>query len=301
MVKRVIHNNFLFVVAVFFLIVTVGCGSDAEKDSAQQKSTAKPHTEKNMASEKDASSSDEFSTEIPSGFKRIPTRPIHANSGEFHSLWGPLLHQKEVYVPSFDELPDMTPDSARPVKASEITRKALYVQNNMNGQMQSFNVLYTDTRLFTSTQLFSSMSPVSYLKEVLFDTTAAGVAFNPPSRVMKRDLGDVTYLMKTGIAELIGFLETGGIEPDGTPYSQLAVEAFNKNQPYQVLYYWMKSYRTPRLNDDWKQAEASKLKAYWELNFPGSRKRAKGELDWFMNTHGANPELETLSAFWADR
>ena len=286
----------------FFMIILTGCKSDVEKTTQKQDNSAgKSQVVKGKIPENSNPLTDNLNSEIPVNFTRIPTQPIQSNPGDFHLLWGPLLNIKEVYAPSFDEFPAMSPDTVRPVKASEVIKKSLYVEYEINGTPQLFNVLYTDIRLFTSTQMLRKLAPVKYLEEVLFDTNSVGVAINSPSRIMRRDVGDVTNITKTGIAELIGFLETGGNEPEGIPYSQLSIDSFNKNKPYQALYYWMKSYRTPRPDDNWKQAESAKLKSYWDLNFPGARERALGELNWFINTHGATPELEFLSGSWTNK
>lgn len=234
---------------------------------------------------------------VMADFKPIPTRKPAPNDGDFHGLWSPLLQLEAVYTPSFilDSFPlPETSQTARSINIKDLNEKVLYVQADFNGSLERFNVLYTDTRLFNDPTVVTKHNPLEYLKEVLYDTQSGGVAFNPPSRVMNRDVGDVTYLFKTGIAEVIGFLESKGLEPSNRPYHELALEAAKQNKPFQVLYYWARSFRTPRADDDWKQAELVKVQAYHELNFPGSRERALGELKWFLETHGANPEGSAL-------
>lgn len=229
-------------------------------------------------------------------FNLIPTAAVPDQTGDFDRHFGALKSLPAVYVPSFvhesTALPT-DPSEARAVAVEDLHEKVLYVSGGEGGQTALYNVLYTDRAIFTAGTLVRQLRPVDYLKEVLFDATAKGVAFNPRSRFMTKDFGFTSYMYKTGMAELIGFLEAAP-HPENKPYHELALDAADSGEHYQVLYYWMKSFRTPRDGDDWKQAELAKVKAYYDLDFPGSRERARSELRWFIDNHGSSPEREAL-------
>ena len=120
------------------------------------------------------------------------------------------------------------------------------------------------------------------------DTKGAEIAF-----VREDHEGVYSSLNREGVAEMIGFLEVKD-NPDGRPFHVLANEAAARGEHYQVLYYWGRSYRTPRAGDDWKQCEVAKLRAYEAMDFPGSRQRARSELQWMMSTH-PSPQVEALA------
>lgn len=239
----------------------------------------------------------------PEGFVDIPQRPFDPKNGDFQTVWRGLLELEHVFFPVFLSLDSasMTPETARPIRAEDLEQRILYVQNDglSQGALQSFNVIYSDPRLLESGTMCQRMKPEPYLEHVLFDPNTVGLAFNPPSRVMKRVLAeDTLYINKVGVAELIGFLQVGCSEPEGTTYCELAKEAFGKELYYQTLYYWAKCFRDPRPGDDWQHCYLEKLKSYHALDFPGARERAANELAWYINEHGGTIEHSSLMASW---
>ena len=238
----------------------------------------------------------------PEGFVEIPNRPYDPSNGDFQTVWKPLLELEHVLFPVFLSLDqNITPETARPLKMSDLDQKILYVQSDVfgNGALQPFNVFYSDPRLLQPGTMCQQMKPGAYLEHILYDPNSVGVAFNPSSRVMKRVLEeDTLYINKIGIAELVGFLQVGEAEPRDRPYSELAKDAFRRELYFQALYFWAKCYRGPRPGDSWQECYLEKLKAYYVLDFPGSRERAASELAWYMNEHGGTVEHSTLMANW---
>lgn len=239
---------------------------------------------------------------VPEGFIDIPRRPFDLASGDFHHAWGPLLELSNASFPVFlnlSALPGV--DEARPLRASDLQQQVLYVQcYNASGALEPYNVFYSDTRLLKPGTMLQQMQPRAYLEHVLYDPNSVGVAFNPPSRVTCRlPEEDTFYMNKSGIAELVGFLDVGANEPQEQLYCDLACEAFGRDRYFEVLYYWAKSYRCPREGDDWRACYMEKLKSYHALDFPGSRERARAELSWFMREFGATPEHSVLLESWS--
>jgi len=235
-------------------------------------------------------------------FQPIPTAPLLPDNSNFVEVWRPVLTLEYVYWPvyiDFSALPQ-SPSEARIVKTDELNESVLYVQNYVGDELVPFNIVYTDSRIMKSGTMIKRCKPHGYFDQVLYDPNTAGLSFNQASRVMDRDIGDYTFLNKEGLAELIGFIQTQGNEvPVDQPYHEFVRSAAAEGKLYEVLYYWGRSYRTPRPGDDWTTVHLEKLHALWNLDFSGSRQRAAAGIQWFIENHGETPERVKTLRSWA--
>ena len=231
----------------------------------------------------------------PSGSRIFP----RATKGMWEEMWGGFRRAGALCVPAFglDSLDDsLEKKGPGAVKAADFEREYLYVQQRMQQGTMSFLAVYTDPALMKSGTPYETHRPIDFLRSVLFEHESDGIYFNPKSRVCD----DHRFAYGTnwfGIAELIGYLEAAPEQGD-LPYHELALRAHRNEKPFQVLFWWGLSYRQARPGDDWKKAELAKLRAYHQLDFPGSRERAVGELNWFLENHERTPEAEALLAEW---
>lgn len=224
---------------------------------------------------------------------------IPPKQGEFLEMWRGLRKLKGIFIPVFglESLDKALKEKGiGNVRDEDFKQKYLYIEQETPQGKFNFHSVYTDSRLFKENTPFQERDPVKFLEFALYDKNADGVYFNPISRVCDKIKPGQPYGTNSiGVAEIIGFLKVDpNFEKKSIPYHQMALEALSKKEYFQVLFFWAMSYRHGKQNDDWKKAEIAKLRAYHELDFPGSRERAKSELKWFIDTHGETEETKSF-------
>lgn len=166
-----------------------------------------------------------------------------------------------------------------------------------NGGAMKQAAVYTELKWLNHQEFIREVEAREWLEEIVHFPEADGVALNPNTRFLSDHYpGVLVSANRFAVAELIGFVSAA--DSPGQPYHELANQAYDQGKYYEVLYYWGRSFRTPRPGDDWKRAEAAKLRAYYALDFPGSRERARNELEWMTNTH-PDENLEDLRTEFA--
>lgn len=210
-------------------------------------------------------------------------------------LWVPAVGMME----SFMNAPDINDPNWKPMKSSDLSYGIHMARITLpDGSEVGQTAAYTDLKLLKNNEMIQEHNARQWLLESLNSPESEGAVINPKTRFVN-DAESPIYLTvnRFGVAELVGFLETPDVQ-QSLPYHELANQAFSAGEYYKVLYYWARSYRAGTENDDWKKAEIAKLRSYYILNFPGSRQRALGELDWMVGTH-PSPEISALKTEWS--
>jgi hypothetical protein len=217
----------------------------------------------------------------------------------FLVAWSGLKTLDNLYYPVYGLLESMEQQRLEKglgqVTTADLDPDLLYVQGDTTGSTEPYHAVYSDVRLLDDGTTITELPPLAYLRWAIQDTFAAGVAFNPASRVCDKQVFNY-FINKHGLAEVIGYLEADTGDDRGQPFHELALAASERGDHYQVLYYWARSYREPRHGDDWTLCELAKLQAYHAVDYPGSMDRALSELEWFLGEHGSTPEREALLA-----
>lgn len=238
-----------------------------------------------------AQAKEETAVAVPDGTYRL----IPPKEGTFDEMWGGLKTLEEIYIPVFglESLDEALKEKGiGNVKWSDLKQKLLFVQQDSQQGPMTFLAAYTDSKLFNDGVPYQPMAPLDFLAWAIRLEDCDGVYFNPRSRVCDKLIA-AHGINTFGLAEIIGFLQAGDV-PEGKRYHELALEADKKDAHYQTAYFWGKSRREGRPGDSWEKCELAKLRAYYALDFPGSRARAKGELNWFIQTYGPSPEAAAL-------
>jgi hypothetical protein len=239
--------------------------------------------------------------ELPKNFQPIPTQPLSEDLSNFAQAFKPVLFMRRLYYPIYLDM-ELLGDriySGEEISVDELNEKYLYVQQETEDGLMPFNAVYTDSRLFAPNTTYKAGDVVDVLRFFLFDPHSAGIAINPPSRAVDVAPDQVTFMSKDSIASLIGMLECNGEEPPpGTPFHELVLRADLAENPFQVIYLWNRSYRTPRPEDDCTLVYLEKLKACWRLNYPGAREKAARGLEWLMDYSGSTAETDEVWNEW---
>lgn len=212
----------------------------------------------------------------------------------------PIKKTGKIYIPAVGMMESLSKagdiNKYGETKSSDIasgTHMALITQPD--GKELAQPAAYTDLMFLNNKEVVKEHNAHDWFISVLNMEDSDGMVINPKTRFMQSGFSPILFSTnRYGVAEITGLMEINEL-PKGTPFHQLANEAFAKGEYYKVLFYWGASYRIPRAGDDWKLAEASKLRAYFILNFPGSRERARTELQWMMKNH-QQPDIEPLMA-----
>lgn len=213
------------------------------------------------------------------------------------AMWSKLKTQDVLFLPIFGL--ESLNESLRTkghgnVKAPDVKASYLYVQQEDKGVAYDFLCVYSDMKIMKDGTSFTTASPVSILEKALYDPNADSLYFNPKSRACDESRY-ACGINRLGLPEIIGFLQASDVD-EGRPFHELAVEACAQKKWYLVQYFLAMSRREGRSGDDWKKAELAKFRSWYELNFPGVRERALGELEWFITTYGDTDEAEALRA-----
>ncbi|MBN2711012.1 MAG: hypothetical protein JXR97_01060 [Planctomycetes bacterium] len=235
----------------------------------------------------------------PDGTQKDQVKPLKivppVIDGTMDEMWSGFKDGEQIFLPAFgiESLNQALKEKGYGnVKAQDFKPKYLYVEQEQNGKTYIFLTCFTDSSLIKPGFTFMTINPDTLLEQALYDSNCDGLYFNPKCRVCD-EAKYARGISKYGIAEVLGYLKA---KPDSgrLTYHALANDAMMKKEWYQVLYYWAMSRREGREGDDWKKAEMAKIRAWIELDFPGAKDYAKGELEWYIKTYGANPEAEAL-------
>lgn len=300
------------VTLILFLWVTIGIttgnntANTSGGNSVKSKNSVRP--ESTVESEDTASGSGKLVVTMESAEDKNTTLPEFA--GDFDAdikrwmtiTWGEdaieIIRQVrtsgKVYAPavgmmdSFLKGPSINDPNWKPLKTSDLSFGThMAVITAPDGTQLKQKAAYTDLALLSNKEMIHEQSAYEWLKDALYMEESDGIVINPKTRFMREEISPTYFsLNRHGVAELLGFLEVQD-EGKDVAFHELANRAYEQKKYFQVLYYWGRSYRTPRTNDDWKKAESAKLHTYFELNYPSSQERARSELEWMTKNHPA--------------
>jgi hypothetical protein len=238
---------------------------------------------------------------LPSGFQPVPCTPLSEDLSNFYQAFKPALFMEHLYYPIYidQELLNRRLEAGEDIAIEELNQRYLYVQHETEDGLMPFNPVYTDPRLFETNTTYQAGAIIDVLEFFLYDQHSSGIAINPPSRAVQVAPEQVTFLSKDSIASLIGMLQSGGKEPAvGKAFHTAVLEADLEEDLYQVIYYWNRSYRTPRVQDDCTLVYLEKLRACWRLDYPGARERSAQGLQWLMDYDGTTEERQQAWHEW---
>jgi hypothetical protein len=238
---------------------------------------------------------------LPEDFQAVPLEPLASDLSNFSQVFKPMLFMKSLYYPIFLDLAHVGDKiaSGAEISLEELNERYLYIQHETEEGLMPFNPVYTDPRLFAPKTTYHAGDLLGVLEFFLYDPFSSGIAINPPSRAVEVAPEQVTFLSKDAIASLIGMLQCGGAEPPpGVPFHEYVLQADLEDELFQVVYFWGRSYRTPRTLDDCTLVYLEKLRACWELNYPGGRKKAANGLKWLMEYMGETQERAEVWEQW---